>query len=210
MDGKFGFGPQEGDDQVKHRYFQGSSDNNGKISWDDGNGDGEYGDPDPNCEYFHNCMECQGTVTPSGVTTEVSFDFHREEQSKYWYIFGDKDDPWTLDYDRTDKWYEDDWREDDEDKSVSSADHIYQTDGPGFRDRDRLGGDYLFFPANLREWVTVQIDETPCQCSDFCKWHSQVYLKPRSYFHLTRGKTQQELGEGWMTMPSSPPSPAPE
>jgi len=69
LTGKFGFGGQQLDNEVKHSYFEGSSDNNGKISWDDGNGNGEYGDPDPNCKYFHNCMECQGTVSPSGVTS---------------------------------------------------------------------------------------------------------------------------------------------
>ena len=168
-------------------------------------------DPDPNCDYFHNNMECQGTVNPSGVTTEVVFDFEREVQSRYWYIFGNKYGPWVEKYDKTDKWYEDDLREDDEDISVSPSDHIYQTDGPGFSEKGRWGGDYLFHMANLREWVTVKIDGTPYQCSDFLKWHSQVYLKPKDANDLTRGINEQKLGGDWIGIRDlfGPPRPAP-
>ena len=39
LDGRFGYGSQMDDDDVRHSDLQGSSDTNGKISWDDANGD---------------------------------------------------------------------------------------------------------------------------------------------------------------------------
>ena len=81
-----------------------------------------------------------------------------------------------------------------------------------FSDKDRWGGDYLFHMVNLREWVTVEIDGVPIQCSDFLKWHSQEYLKPKDANDLTRGKNEQKLGGGWIGIRDlyGPPIPAPD
>ena len=103
--GLFGYGDQQGDNSVKHSQYPhyASSDKNGMISWDDANADGTKGDNDVNCIFFRNCMECQGTVNPSGVTNQVQFDIKRDKWSRAWNITGGgwqpepPSIPWTSD-----------------------------------------------------------------------------------------------------------------
>ncbi len=196
LTGLFGFGNQQADCSVKHSTFDGSSDKNGKISWDDANADGTKGDNDTNCEYFHNCMECQGTVKPSGVTTEAEFDFDRKCWARMW-VSPDGYD-WDLDQDKT-PWYPDDLREDDEDKTVSSNDHLYQTDGPGLPWNDRPPN-YVSHVADLKEWVMIKIDGSWYQCSNYYKWHSKVQTQPKGITsYITReDMAYQRLGSGWI------------
>ena len=204
LSGFFGFGDQQPDNDAKHSTFSGSSDKNGKISWDDANADGTKGDNDPNCEYFHNCMECQGTVKPSGVTTEVSFDFEREKWHQWWKkVVGGN---WQLGQDETNPWRPDDPTESDEDKTPSETDHIYHIDGPGFGNKNRgPTWDYLAQIGDFREWVTVNIDGAWYQCSNYYKWHSKCYTKPKDANYMTRDALGlQQLGSGWIVVPNNP------
>ena len=183
----------------------GSSDKSGKISWDDANADGTTVDDDPNCEYFHNCMELQGTVKPTGVTNEVNFDLKRYRWQRAWYkkwiVSEWKPDqnsvPWTPDDDPLNL---------GEDLSPSSEDHIYIIDGPGmpFRDiTDTMG--YAAHIADFNTWALVEINWTWRQCSDCYKWHSTVYTHPKDANYMTRDWTKsQTLGSGWITVPESP------
>ncbi len=173
------------------------------ISCDDANADWVLGDDDDNCKYFHNCMECQGTVEPSGVTTEVSFNFFRDVCSKLWHAFGDNN--WVVEMDKSIPWHNDDLRDDDEDTIVSSQDHIYQIDGPGLTIRDTWDGEHWWYTGNFREYVAVEIDGTWYQCSDFYKWHAQYYLKQKLPGRLMRGITNNLLGQGWISIPGIPP-----
>ncbi len=204
--GLFGYGPQQNDDEIRHSSwtYPGSSDKNGKISWDDANADGVKGDNDPNCKHFHNCMELQGTVKPSGVIDEVEFDFYRETWYRAWkrkeggnWLFtkGGYTLAWT-----------DDEIETDEDLTPSDNDHIYQTDGPGWTNKERgPTWDYLAQIADFRERVRVKIDGTWYWCSDFYKWHTKCYTKPKDEDYMTRDAVSlQKLGEGWITVPDSP------
>ncbi|MCK4787229.1 MAG: hypothetical protein KAV87_25945 [Desulfobacteraceae bacterium] len=200
LDGKFGFGPQQGDNERRHRFFQGSSDKNGKISWDDANADGVKDDNDPNCEYFRNCMECQGTVKPSGVTTEVEFDFDRKCWVRMWYSSNGID--WELELDKT-PWQPDDGGDVDEDQSPSPLNHIYQIDGPGLTWRVRPPN-YVVHVGDFKEWVMVKIDGSWYQCSDYYKWYSKVRTQPKgSTWYITRVHIYlQLLGSSWI--PISP------
>jgi len=139
LNGLFGFGPQQGDDERRmHDFKPGSSDNCGKISWDDADADGVKGDPDPNCNYFGNCMECQGTVDPNGVTSEVEFDFKRDKWRRVWGKVA-AGAPWNLISDATP------WQPDAvaPDLTPSTMNHIYNTDSPGFIVKKRGPYDYL-------------------------------------------------------------------
>lgn len=163
LTGFFGFGPQQNDNDKEHSSFQGSSDTNGKISWDDANADGTKGDNDPNCEYFRNCMECQGTVKPSGVTSQVHFDFDRKCWARMW--FSENAIDWDLERDKT-PWQPDDGGDVDEDQSPSPSNHIYQIDGPGLTWRV-WPPKYVSHVGDFKEWVMVKIDESWYQCSDY-------------------------------------------
>jgi len=107
-------------------------------------------------------------------------------------------------------WADDDGPPDDpdldEDTSVSGNDHIYQIDGPGFGDKWRTPEwDYLCQIANFREYVKVKIGGTWYQCSDYFKWHSKLYTKPKNPTFMTRDWAKpQVLGDGWVTVPESP------
>ena len=137
-------GNQHNDCQVKHSTFNGSSDRNGIISWDD---------PDPNRRFFHNCMEDQGTIKPSSVTNEASFNFKRDHYSILWacyeYIGQDEwistpEDPEDIE-----------WRNDEgpnaEDNTPSNQDHIYQIDSPGRDDRECADFKRLCYRHDLRD-----------------------------------------------------------
>ncbi len=200
-------GEQEDDCEVRLTSFKASSDVRGKISWDDKDGDGVpegAGDYDSNCEYFHKCMECQGTVKPQGLTGEVVFDFVRHRCRRMWKKFGDgdwgppfvDDTPWTWDESVPDN---------DEDTTPSADNHIYHIDGPGFRSKDRALGDYFAYVGDFRECVRVSIMGDMHQCSDFYKWHHQMYLKPKNETELTRAAAGlQKLGGGWIAIPDKP------
>jgi hypothetical protein len=203
LTGRFGYGSQAWDNDKKHseNIWKLSSDKNGRISWDDANADGAKGDMDPNCEYFHNCMECQGTVKPSGVTNEVQFDIKRDKWRKYWDKF--EGDEWQLSGDAT-PWQTDDSSNSDEDLTPSVLNHIYSIDGPGYPGKSRIY-DYRAYIGDFREWVMVEIDGTAYQCSDYYKWHSQMYLKWKNDTEMTRDSLGlQKLSAGWITVPDSP------
>jgi len=205
LTGLFGYGNQQDDNDKKHSTFRGSSDKNGKISWDDANADGIKGDNDPNCEYFHNCMEFQGAVKPSDVTNEVVFDIKRKKWVKVWQKLEDANewgDPvvnWTP-------WQDDDQTNNDEDLTPSGANHIYSLDGPGFAAKERTATyDCRAYIGNFREWVMVEINSTWYQCSDYSKWHTKLYTEPKDDDYMTRDALGlQQLGSGWITVPDSP------
>ena len=203
LTGKFGFGSQQEDNDKKHSESipKNSSDKNGKISWDDANADGTKGDMDTNCEYFHNCMECQGTIKPSGVTNEVQFDIKRDKWRKTWIKF--EEGEWQLSGDAT-PWENDDLWDTDEDLTPSPSNHIYSVDGPGYPGKSRIY-DYRAYIGDFREWVKVKIDGTWYQCSDYYKWHSQMYLEWKNDTEITRDSLGlQKLSAGWITVPDSP------
>jgi hypothetical protein len=183
----------------------GSSDNNGKISWDDANADGTTGDNDANCQYFHNCMELKGTVKPTGVTNEVNLDLRRYRWQRAWYKKWAAS-TWKLDQNSVP------WTVDDnpynlgEDLSPSAADNIYSIDGPGMPFRDiTFNMGYAAHIADYNSWALVEIDGTWRQCSEYYKWHSTVYIKPKDANYMTRNWTESQLlGSGWITVPASP------
>jgi len=205
LEGFFGFDDQHNAQENDRRLhdFDASSDKVGLISWDDANADGTKGDTDPNCLYFHNCMECRGTVKPSGVTDEVTFDFTRKMWSKAWRKLDAGS--WSVWDDCTGYWHNDEV-DYDEDVTVSATDHIYEIDGPGLRMKDQGEFyDHLASVGDFYEWVEVVIDGSSYQCSDYYKWHSQWYLKPKNATELTRdSSTLQKLGSGWITVPDTP------
>ena len=146
-------------------------------------------------------MECQGTVYPSGVTTEVEFNFERKKWARTW--FSSNGTNWNLEYDYT-PWQEDDLREDDEDKTPSEYDHIYQIDGPGLPWKDRPPN-YVAHLVDLKEWVMVKIDGSWYQCSDYYKWHSKVRTQPKDSNWVTREPMDfQQLGQGWIYIGNDP------
>lgn len=213
-------GPQKDDCEVKMSddtrfLFTLSSDTKGKISWDDKDGDGVAegeGDYDTNCEYFHDCMECQGTVKPSGVTAaQAEFKFERERAGKAWKIPVGKSE-WELAGEDA-PWQNDNWEDDeDQDKSPSQGeppdrDHIYQIDGPGFEMRTQAQVTNFAYVLDLRQRVLVRFAGQAkwYQCSGFYKWHSQMYLKPKDELWLTRdAPAKQKLGGGWINIPANP------
>lgn len=204
LTGLFDFGPQQdpNENDKRHSTFKNSSDKNGKISWDDANADGIKVDNDPNCEYFSNCMECQGTVKPSGVTNQVQFNIKRLK----WYRIWEKlqGGSWQLVKDWT-PWTNDDLWDGDEDLTPSGTNHIYSLDGPGAIYNTRSVTDYFTCIGDFREWVIVNIDSTWYQCSNYYKWHSKMYAKPKDANYLTRDSMSlQQLGEGWIAVPNSP------
>jgi len=196
---------QQADNAVRHQSFDGSSDNNGMISWDDENADGQKGDPDPHCVSFHNCMECQGTVMPTGVKPwHAAFDFFREKRKKAW-VRPRESSQWVCE-DQSQTWNPDEIP-DDGDAIPSEEDHIYHIDGPGSAGKERIV-DYIVQMVNLREYAKVQLYGTWRQCSDFHRWHSQLYLKPKNETELTRhDMDRQKLGAGWIAFPANPQEP---
>jgi len=192
-------GPQQGDNDKKHHLFGHSSDVNGIISWDD---------PDPNCEYFHNCMEFRATVKPAGIAGEVQFDIGRHKWRRGWYKVEGHD--WYLASPPSTNpppWRDDDATNNDEDLSPSASAHIYSLDGPGYpvKQRNPWVYDYLAHIADYREFVRVKIGSQWYRCSDFYKWHAQIYIKPKDAAYLTRDVPErQKLGGGWITIPNMP------
>lgn len=208
--GKFS-GEQYGENEKKHSdpLFKNSTDMNGKISWDDADGDGVAegeGDYDTNCEYFKNCMELQGTVKPAGVTNEVGFLFNRWVWGKIW----EKSEGGGWHLERLDTPWRDDTGENfaDQDRTPSAQDHIYELDAPGPTFKHRDDCDYVADIADFRERVLLWLggDEF-YQCSNWYKWHSQIYLKPKNAGELTRdAPAKQKLGGGaWIIVPEDNP-----
>ena|GEM_PF-1996334 len=206
INGLFAYGDQQNDNEARFSdpnfEFKQSSDKDGRISWDDADGDANAVDEDPNCEYFHNCMEFQGRVRPSGVTTEVAFNIKRDRWARCWSKMLDANS-WGEPDDDSTPWKPDDPYNYDEDLTPSGTNHIYQIDGPGFTTKERDGWDCLAYIGNFREWVAVEIDGVSYQCSDYYRWHSKLYTKPKpSTQYMTRNWSKpQELGGGWVSVP---------
>ena len=208
-------GGQQDDCGVHHESFNYSNNQNGRISRDDANGDGKTGDADTLCICFHNCMEDQGTVKPTGVKSEVVFDYKRELRGKAWRVPPGGGD-WILFLNRTDKWY-DDTLADRIDGTPSDTDHIYQIDGPGWTTASTALNKYGFVVHNFREWARVKLYDRWYQCSNFLRWHSHTYLKPKpgDPRYLSRAGagpngpgpewSYQKLGAGWQEIPAEPP-----
>jgi hypothetical protein len=204
LTGFFGYGDQQQDDERRMHQFHGSSDHDGMISWDDLNADGTKGDLDSNCWFFRNCMECQGTIKPSGVTNQVSFHINRYRWARAWIRLGIGS--WTMVDDST-PWMDDNGGlSDDEDLTPSASDHIYNTDSPGFPTKDRGPTyDHLVAIGDFKEWVTVSIGGNWYQCSNYYKWHTKCYTQPKDASYMTRDSMdKQALGSGWITVPTVP------
>ena len=137
------YGDQEADDDKKLSQLpiKASSDKRGRISWDDANADWTKVDPDANCEYFHNCMENQGTIKPSNCgLSEDAWDFWRQISFKEWKR--QEEGEWQLVNERS-YWFDDEVEGNlDEDLTPSAQDHIYQIDGPGVKSKARTATDY--------------------------------------------------------------------
>lgn len=211
LTGNFGFGPQSTENNKKHSMFNASNDKCGKISWDDANGDGTKNDNDPFCQYFCNCMECRGTVKPTGVVAEVEFHWLRDLYRKIWKkkVGG----AWAIESDKT-PWEPDDHaNHTDEDNTPSTTagkkDYIFQLDAPRLLFKTTTASwDYLAYIGDFRDRVEVKIYGQWYQCSDFYKWHAQLYTmpKPNDAPNMTRtALDEQKLGQGWITIPANPP-----
>jgi hypothetical protein len=63
---------------------------------------------------------------------------------------------------------------------------------------------------NFKDHAVITIDGITSQCSDYYKWHSQMYLKrvnenDPNNLDLTRdAQGLQKLGGGWITIPANP------
>jgi hypothetical protein len=207
--GFFGFGAQHPPEENDKRFHlvNCSSDNCGRISWDDADADGNKVDTDPNCQYFRNCMECQGTIKPASVSNQVEFDIKRDKWVRAWQKFGSASDPWGNPVADETPWQSDDQSDDDEDLTPSTTNRIYSIDAPGSAHRSRSLCDYFAKIGNYREWVVVKIDGSWYQCSDYYKWHGKVYACPKgttSPFLTRDDMSKQSLGSGWIEVPSNP------
>lgn len=193
-------GAQQDDNSKRHSTFGGSSNVNGIIIWDD---------PDENCLYFHNCMEFQATLKPGGITVPglVEFDIKREAWARFWTKW-DVNGEWEP-YLTVVPWDDDDPNNNDEDLSPSGSNHIYSIDGPGWGSPYRvyLSYDHVALIADFRERVMIKIDGTWYQCSDFYKWKTSMYLKPKPPYIdlLTRDLSKpQDVSPGWSGVPDEP------
>jgi hypothetical protein len=94
----------------------------------------------------------------------------------------------------------------DEDLTPSADNHIYDIDGPGCSSKIRAdAGDYSAYVADFRECVYVAVRGDWRQCSNFYKWHHQLYLQPKNDTELTRAAAGlQKLGGGWIAIPDQP------
>jgi len=148
-------------------------------------------------------MELQGTVKPSGVTSEVGFKFKREKWRKSFKKKGNG--AWTTYGTPYIPWYPDDSDGDFQDTTPSGTNHIYDTDAPGIGYKDCTPDhDHRAYIGDFKQWVNVQIDSTWYQCSKFYKWHSQIYTEPKNANEMTRDSLSlQKLGSGWITVPDS-------
>ncbi len=202
-------GAQQCDNDKKFSTLHLSSDVNGIISWDD---------PDPNCEYFHNTLEIQGTLKPPkvvGVNYPGAFDIRREKWTRLWIKTPPGD--WENVPSESPPWKPDDSDNGDEDLTPSDpnpaegcaeSNHIYAVDGPGYGSRI-APPDFKAYVSDFREWVEVQIGGIWYRCSDQLRWHAQLYLKPDgSGTQLIRDAANlQKLGPGWIDVPIVPASP---
>jgi len=130
------------------------------------------------------------------------FDLTREAWGRAWYRL--EGQPWSLCEERV-PWESDDASQNDEDLTPYNN-HIYMIDAPGCPSRNRTEvGDYVLFVSDFREWALVSIMGEMRQCSDFYKWHHQLYLQPKNETDLTRAAAGlQKLGGGWIVVPDEP------
>ena len=192
----------------------GSNDTNGRISWNDANGDGTIGDQDTKCQGFHDCMELTNNILPQPLTLlsagGIVFDCKREKLGKAWMRLdggewaGVSNATFTV-------WTDDDATNGDEDNTPSSlTGAIYDTDIPGFTFSSRPNAfncDYGAQIIDFRETVKVTLYGVAYQCSGWYKWHSSIYIKPHptDASKLTRDDwTKQKLAEGWIDIPQTP------
>ncbi len=208
LTGKFA-GAQQADNDVHHSAFGGSSDMNGCISWDDANGDGTKGDLDPNCLYFHNCMEVQGHTKPSAIDVQrdgVAFLFKQDKGRRRW--------RWNQGGGAGELRIAGPWAADDPPAQMMDVtpsieghlflDNVYVVDGPGYRTKDRPY-DYVFYVGDFRDRVLVQIGGSWYQCSGWYKWHAQLRMEPKNATELTRSDPAlQLLDVGWISLPDQP------
>ena len=197
-------GEQQSDNDVHHSTFGGSSDMNGLISWDDADGDGVpegEGDMDPNCEYSHNCMEDKGTVKPSGVVAQVSLDFVRYMQLKFWERNEGHD--WGEPVEETEGWELDDFHQGDEDLTPSEEDHIflnniYSAACPGFVTKSRPpASDYMVHVDDFKEMATVKIGGFPTSALIGTSGTRAFKSNPKAHLILL-GTTQSAATRCWM------------
>ncbi len=201
---------QQDDNNVKFSTFKASSDKTGLISWDDKDGDGTPGGPgdlDPNCHGFHNCMECEGTIKPTGVGAGFKFDFVRHKYRKIWGRAA-PNDPWVLlrEPPAGGRFWDGDEPTDEDEDVDKGNDHIYHIDGPGWDDPVRPPN-YLYYAGDLREYVFIEIYNKRFQCANVFSWHAQwvVMPKPNTQNLLTRdARNLQKLGKSWIVIPNNP------
>lgn len=203
-------GLQQEDNEIRFNSegWQISNDRNGLISWDDADGDGQTGDVDTHCRYFHNCMECRGTVSPQLASIDpqpIEFSFFQQMQKLHaqssdgvvWLC-----DPTTNPPMLVTTWTDDGPNGEVQDVSISEQGHIYTLDGPG---PIELSGPHLMVYLNFRVRVMVNIGGSWHQCSDYFKWHSEMLVEPVPGTELrTRGaRAAQKLGSGWIQFPEA-------
>lgn len=150
-------------------------------------------------------MEDQGTIKPAGTTTQVQFRFGREAWFRSWgqecgsatWIPANPAPQWVNDQVVAGP---------DTDESPSSENHIYQIDAPGFPWKEFPGCRAVQI-CDYKDSVVIYLDGSPYQCSDFAKWHSQIYLKrldPDPNVTIMTRDANNLLGAGWIPVPETP------
>ena len=84
---------------------------------------------------------------------------------------------------------------------------FYDTDRLGPRFRDRVRCDYCADIGDLKECAVLWLGGNHFyRCSDWYKWHYQIYVKPKEGTEwLTRDvPAKQKLGGGWINVPDNP------
>ena len=206
------------DCEKRHHTMNGSGDRNGRISYNDRTGDGTTGDEDPLCMSFHNCMESQGTTKPRGLKDMgFEFRFKREVHGVGWRIL-----PGQSEWHEYPLWMKKEtWHDDTDyntqDNTPSALNHIYEIDAPGIieykaEDLVRVFGCHIF-----RERVSVKLYGTWYVCSNYLRWHHQMYVDPDpekpGWLHRAGSSSTgplldwayQKLGGNWMEIPLFPP-----
>jgi len=222
LEGLYGFGPQQEDNE---KHFDGttaspplqpvSSNHAGRISWDDKNADGIKVDFDPNCQYFANCMECQGTVDPNGFVVDPNGLVVDPDSSQNEFDFYIKQDAWartimlkggvwiTTDPNKN-KWKPDSSLGDRraQDCTPSDKNHVYAIDGPGTDLIRSTSITHYVQTADFKQAAKIKIDGVWYQCSNFHKWHTRLSTTKQQNGLFTRtNMIYQKLGDGWITVP---------
>lgn len=215
-----------------------SQDEVGKISWDlpsyigwettppPGKPAGEY------CQYFTNCMEMQGTVSPPRDTRDSTYYGSAEDPSNPGapppapitpsIVFSQKREANGYSYMKKGNaaWVSNlpghltvgEWKPDNDESAQSNkptmTSHIYYDDAPCYIKKDTTELDYMQYCLNFKNAVYVKIYGLDFMCSDYGRWYSQMYLKPNPNNRsvLTRAvPNYQILKSGWETLPTPKP-----